>query len=227
MLGLHDYDGLLPDTSPGGLKAWTDKAVGLLDRVRAESHGLDKDGRLDAMCLETMIERMLFDVQDLRGYATRPNMYSIQLSVTPYTSREYAPLDARISAVNKHLGRVPSFLDQASRNLDKTLAQPIVDVATKQVQGVLRDLDGNATQEAGNASGPVRKEFESLKREAVTAMASFVEELSEEHSLSMDFALGRERLQKLLWVNDRINRPVEEVLAMGLQDLELNLKGLR
>src|SRR5205807_4792505 len=71
------------------------------------------------------------------------------------------------------------------------------------------------------------EEFDSLKREAVTAMASFVEELSEEHSLSMDFALGRERFQKLLWVNDRINRPVEEVLAMGLQDLESNLKALR
>jgi uncharacterized protein (DUF885 family) len=227
MLGLHDYDGLLPDISPGGLKAWTDKAVGLLDRVRAESHGLDKDGRLDALCLETMLERMLFDLQDLKGYATRPNIYSIQLSVTPYISREYAPVDARIGAVNKHLARVPGFLDQASRNLDKTLAQPIVDVATKQVQGVLRDLDGNATQEAGKASGPVREEFESLKREAVTAMASFIEELSEEHSLSMDFALGRERFQKLLWVNDRISRPVEEVLAMGLQDLELNLKALR
>src|SRR2546427_8232817 len=188
MLGLHDYDGLLPDVSPGGLKSWTDKAVGLLDRVRSERHGLDKDGPLDALCLETMLERMLFDVEDLRGYATRPNLYSMQLSVTPDISRKHAPVDARIGAVTKHLGRVPGFLDQASRNLDKTLAQPIVDVASKQVQGVLRDLDGNATQEAGKASGPVREEFKSLKREAVTAIASFIEEVSEEHSLSMDLA---------------------------------------
>src|SRR6267143_26315 len=227
VLGLHDYDGLLPYVSPGGLKSWTDKALGLLERVRGESHGLDKDGRLDTLCLETMLERMLFDVQDLKGYATRPNLYSMQLSVTPYISREYAPIDARIGAVNKHLSRVPGFLDQASRNLDKTLPQPIVDVASKQVQGVLRDLDGNAAQEAGKASGPIREEFENLKRDAVVAMASFIEELSEEHSLSMDFALGRERFQKLLWVNDRINRPVEEVLAVGLKDLESNRKGLR
>src|SRR6267143_2602003 len=183
VLGLHDYDGLLPDISPGGLKSWTDKALGLLERVRSESHGLDKDGRLDALCLETMLERMLFDVQDLKGYATRPNLYSMQLSVTPYISREYAPIDARIGAVNKHLGRVPGFLDQASRNLDKTLPQPIVDVASKQVQGVLRDLDGNAAQEAGKASGPIREELENLKRDAVVAMASFIEELSEEHSI--------------------------------------------
>ncbi len=141
--------------------------------------------------------------------------------------RTFTPVDARIGAVNKHLARVPGFLDQASRNLDGTLAQSIVDVATKQVQGVLRDLDGNATQEAGKASAAVREEFERSKREAVVEMAAFIEELSEEHSLSTDFALGRERFQKLLWVNDRINKPVEEVLAMGLQDLEQNLKALR
>src|SRR5437899_6839996 len=213
--------------SSEGLKAWTVIAMGLLYRVGRKNHGLVRDGRLDTLCIETMLERMLFDVQDLRGYATRPNIYSLQLSVTPYISREYAPVDARIGAVNKHLARVPGFLDQASRNLDETLAQSVVDVATKQVQGVLLDLDGNATQEAGKASAAVREEFESSKREAVLAMAASTEDLSEEHSLSTDFALGRERFQKLLWVNDRINKPVEEVLAMGLQDLESNLKALR
>src|SRR5207245_5938065 len=111
--------------------------------------------------METMLERMLFDVQDLRGYATRPNIYSLQLSVTPYISREYAAVDSRIEAVSLHLYKVTGFLDQASRNLDKILAQPIVDVATKQIQGVLRDLDGNATQEAEKDSAPIREEFES------------------------------------------------------------------
>src|SRR5207245_9934203 len=95
--------------------------------------------------METMLERMLFDVQDLRGYATRPNIYSLQLSVTPYISREYAAVDSRIGAVSLHLSKVPGFLDQASRNLDKTLAQPIVDVPTQQFQGGLVDWEAHAT----------------------------------------------------------------------------------
>lgn len=227
MLGLHEYDGLLPDTSPGSIEDWTKKTVELLGRVRGESHGLDKDGKFDAMCLETMLERMLFDVQDLRGYSSRATMYAMQLSVTPYLSREYAPIDTRIGAVNKHLGGIPAFLDQASSNLDKVLAEPIVEVATRQIQGVLKDLDGNSTVEASKASGPIREEFTRLKNDAAKAGADFIEELHEEHSLTMDFSLGRERFQKLLWVNDRINRPVEEVLNMGLQDLESNLKAFR
>src|SRR5437773_8046596 len=43
----------------------------------------------------------------------------------------------------------------------------------------------------------------------------------------MDFALGRGRFQKLLWVNDRINQPVEEVLELALRELEANAKALR
>ncbi len=227
MLGLHDYDGLLPDVSAASVDEWTAKTMALLDRVRNESHGFDRDGRIDALCLETLMERTLFDIKDLRVYATRPTMYALQLNVTPYVSRDYAPLDSRIGAVNRHLERVPRFLDQASRNLDKTLAAPIVNVAVRQIQGVLKDLDGNSAAEAAKASGPTRDEFVRAKGEALTAMVSFIDSLQEEHSLSMDFALGRERFQKLLWVNDRINKPVEEVLAMGLQDLESNLKALR
>src|SRR5712691_11856258 len=100
MLGLHDYDGSLPDLSPDRLKAWSAKAVGLLERMKGEFHELDKEGRQDAQNMETMLERMLFDIQDLKAYSTRPTIYSLELSATPYVSREYAPVDSRIIALN-------------------------------------------------------------------------------------------------------------------------------
>src|SRR6266702_365145 len=174
--------------------------------------------------------------QCLRGCCSRfkisarirlPTIYALQLSATPYISREYATVDARISAVNKHLRKVPEFLDKASTNLDATLADPIVEVAIKQIQGVIRDLDGDAAREAAKANVAIREEFERSKGEAVLSMVDFIEALHEEHQTSMDFALGRERFQKLLWVNDRISQPVEEVLELALRDLEANAKALR
>src|SRR5207302_8825995 len=94
--------------------------------------------------METMLERNLFEIQDLRAYSTRPTIYALQLSATPYVSREYAPVDARISAVNKHLRTIPGFLDQASRDLEGTLAVPIVEVAIIQTQGVIHEHVGDA-----------------------------------------------------------------------------------
>jgi uncharacterized protein (DUF885 family) len=227
VLGLHDYDGLLPDVSSDRLKGWVDKAVGLLQQIKNEFHELDKDGRQDAQSMETMLERMLFEIQDLRGYSTRPTIYALQLSATPYISREYAPVDARISAVNRHLRGIPKFLGHALSNLDGTLADPIVEVAIKMAQGVMRDLDGDATREAAKANIAIREEFDRAKGDAVVSMVEFIEALHEEHKTSMDFALGRERFQKLLWVSDRINQPVEEVLALGVQDLESNTNALK
>jgi len=227
MLGLHDYDGSLPDVSSDQLKRWAVKAVGLLELVKGEFHELDKEGRLDAQNMETMLERMLFEVQDLRAYSTRPTVYALQLSATPYISREYAPVDARVSAVNKHLRTIPGFLGQALKDLDPTLADPIVEVAIKMTQGVMRDLDGDAARAAAKANVAIREEFDRAKAEAVIAMVEFIDALHEERKTSMDFALGRERFQKLLWVNDRINQPVEEVLELGLRDLEANTKALR
>src|SRR5438132_12612987 len=226
MLGLHDYDGFLPDLSADRLKGWAEKAAGLLERIKDEFHELDKEGRQDAQSMETMLERTLFEIQDLRAYSTRPTMYALQLSATPYICRDYAPVDARVSARNKHLRPIPGFLDQASRDLDPTLADPIVEVAIKQIQGVIRDLDGDAAREAAKANVAIREEFERSKGEAVLAMVDFIEALHEEHKTSMDFALGRERFQKLLWVNDRIRQPVEEVLELAIRDMEANTRAL-
>src|SRR5207245_11652641 len=122
VLGLHDYDGFLPDLSAYRLKEWAEKAAGLLERIKDEFHELDNEGRQDAQSMETMLERTLFEIQDLRAYSTRPTIYALQLSAPPYVSSEYAPVDARISAVNKHLRTIAGCLDQASRDLDGTLA---------------------------------------------------------------------------------------------------------
>ncbi len=224
---MHDYDGFLPDLSPDKLKGWAEKAVGLLETIKGEFHELDKDGRADAQSMETMLERMLFEIQDLRVYSTRPTVYALQLSVTPYIARDYAPADARISAVNRHLRTIPGFLEQASIDLDGTLPDPIVEVAIKMTQGVMRDLDGDTAREAAKANIAIREEFDRAKEHAVLAMVEFIDALHEQHKTSMDFALGRERFQKLLWVNDRINQPVEEVLELAIQDLEANTKALR
>ncbi len=227
MLGLHDYDGFLPDLSKDKLKAWTDKAAGLLERIKGEFHELDKDGRVDSQSMEAMLERMLFEIQDLHVYSTRPTVYALQLSATPYVSREYAPVDTRIGAVNRHLRTIPGFLEQARLDLDRTLADPIVEVAIRMTEGVMRDLDGDAARQAATANVAIREEFGRAKADAITSMVGFIDSLHEEHKTSNDFALGREKFQKLLWVNDRISQPVEEVLELAVQDLEANRKALR
>ena len=227
MLGLHDYDGFLPDLSADKLKAWTEKAVGLLQLIKGEFHQLDVDGKQDAQSMETMIDRMLFEIQDLQAYTKRPTVYAMQLSTTPYTSREYAPVDTRIGAVNRHLRTIPGFLEQARLSLDKTLPDAIVEVAIRMTEGVMKDLDGDVARQAATANVAIREEFDRAKQDAIVSMVQFIDSLHEEHKTTSDFALGREKFQKLLWVNDRVSQPLEEVLQLAIHDLESNTRALK
>ncbi len=54
MLGLHEYDGFLPDLSADRLKEWAEKAAGLLERIKNEFHELDKEGRQDAQSMSML-----------------------------------------------------------------------------------------------------------------------------------------------------------------------------
>jgi uncharacterized protein (DUF885 family) len=222
-LGLHEYDGKLPDITRETISHWVTGAKSILDQLHAiDQTRLDHERRLDAICLENMLERIIFDIEQLRSFSSRPNAYTLQLSAVPYVSRDYAPVEQRIQALNHHLGQVPGFLDQALENLDKTLPKPILDVSIIQANGVVRDLDTQAALEATKASQKTRNEFNNAKKTAIEAIGDFVEGLKGRKSTS-DFAIGREKFQHLLLMNDKLKLGLDDVLQLAVDDLESNL----
>ena len=226
-LGLHEYDGMLPDYSISAVRRWADRAEELKEQLeRINTSSLDTRRRLDVLCLQLLLEDDLFDIRELDVHATRPFAYVAPLGVTPYISKPYAPVEARIDAVNKHLSQIPGFLDQARANLNRSLADPFVKISSMMLQGTVEELKGDASLEAAKASEQSKSEFERLRDIAVENINSFLTDLKEKFSTSKDFAMGREKFQKLLWTRDRLSMSVEEVLDLGLEDLSKNLAAL-
>ena len=223
-LGLHDYDGRLPDYSISNLKSWVEKAVELKNRLgRIETASIGSRGKLDLLCMELLLEDGLFEITELESHATRPVGYVYQLGVTPYISKEYAPVEERIQAVNRHLANIPTFLNQAEENLNRTLAEQFVKISSMMLQGTIQEFTKDASEEAAKSSYSTRDEFEKLRGVATEAINNFLTALKEKHTTNMDFAMGRAKFQKLLWASDRITETVEEVLTLGTNDLESNL----
>src|SRR2546426_11369852 len=55
-LGLHDYDGLLPDYSVSNLKSWVEKAQELKNRLgRIETLSRGSRRKLDRLCMELLL----------------------------------------------------------------------------------------------------------------------------------------------------------------------------
>ncbi len=227
-LGLHDYDGLLPQFSADAIEKWIPKAKELLEQLKqTDTKGFDKRRSLDCKLLVMLLEKALFDFQDLRIHIEDPIAYSNSLNVQTYIARDYAPAEHRARAIIKHLRTIPDFLQTARKNLSQTLSKPHIKVSIEILKGTPANFQA-AQRLLETVSAELRREFEDAQAAAVNAIQEFSRSLEEEYlpRAKEDFALGNEKLARLLWVNERIETPLKEVLEMGLRDTEKNKKEL-
>ncbi|MGA7845858.1 MAG: DUF885 domain-containing protein [Thermoplasmata archaeon] len=228
-LGLHDYDGRLPDLSPDATERWTDRANTLLRRLReVPSDGVSPSRRYDRTLLEMSLESPLFDLQDSRDYDQNPMVYLTGLSLTAYTVRAYAPLPTRIEAIHRHLSAVPAFLSIGLHRLDPEVPAPFVRLAigiARGIQSNYRDVEPVVRSSSDASWERVRE----VRDPAVAAVQAFAARLEKDWlpRATNAFALGPERYQKLLWVRERVRAPFADILAAGRADLERNQTRLR
>ncbi|MCI4350669.1 MAG: DUF885 domain-containing protein, partial [Thermoplasmata archaeon] len=129
-LGLHQYDGRLPDLSEAFTEKWLAESDRLLARLRAPRSERDGDGRaLDGQLLELLLESPRFDLVEARELERNPMSFLGTISLTPYMVREYAPLDQRVAAMARTLEAVPALLEQGRRRLGGRLPKPFLELA--------------------------------------------------------------------------------------------------
>lgn len=227
-LGLHDYDGLLPQFSSESIEKWTPKTKEIVERLKhMDSEGLDQRRTLDRELLVMLLERTLFDFQDLRIQTEDPIPYAASLNIQTYIARDYAPAEQRLKAIIRHLKAIPDFLQTARKSLSPVLPKPHIKVSIEILKGTPTNFQ-EARLLLESVPAELRDDFEEASSAAVTAIEAFSKSLVEESlpRAKEDFALGTEKLAKLLWFNERIQTPVQEVLEEGMRDTEKNKKEL-
>ena len=227
-LGLHEYDGKLPNLSRFATGRWAERADALLRRLRAFSvDALPSDRRFDRTLLELSLESPLFDLRDSRDYDLNPMLYVMGLALTPYTVRAYAPLPVRLEAVHRHLSGVPAFLAAGLDRLDPEVPVPFVRFAVAIADGLranYREVDSPAQSAGGDWVNRLRE----VRELADTALTAFIQRLESQWlpRATNSFALGPARYQKLLWVREGIRTPFTDLLTAGYADLERNKRRL-
>ena len=223
-LGLHEYDGRVADLSRAATDHWASAADDLLRQLAAvDLAPLPFSRRLDATLLQLLLESPLFDLRESRDLDRNPMAYVGQVSLTPYLIREYAPAAQRVQAMVRLLGAVPTVLDQGRQRLDAKLPEPFVRLALAMASGLPAHLD-EAEAFARRASPNLGETFHGARQDAEQSIHEFVGRMKDEYlpTATGDFALGRERFQRLLWVREGIRTPFAEILRAGRADLERN-----
>ncbi len=223
-LGLHEYDGQLPDLSADATDRWARSARERLTQLAAiRDSELPGPRRLDRRLLQLLLDGALFDLEDARELDRNPMTYLFQPDLTDYLVRNYAPVADRLGSVIQILNAVPSLLEVARHRLEPVLPRPFVTLSIQIASG-LPDLFAESSSLAATESSSVRAALADARAGAETAVRGFADWLKAERlpRANDDFALGRERFQRLLWVREGLTTPVEEVLRRGRADLARN-----
>jgi uncharacterized protein (DUF885 family) len=223
-LGLHQYDGRLPDYRREATDSWVAAADQWLARLGAVAPGeLPPARRLDHLMLRLLLEGPLFDLREGRDLERNPMSYVGPISLTPYMVREYAPRPQRVDAMVRVLEGVPALLQAATSRLEPTLPAPFVKLALAMAGGLPAHFaEAEAYARAGSASLAGR--VAAVRASAEAAVHGFVDALHSQYEprQSGDFALGPERYQRLLWVREGLTTPFAEIEAAGWADLRRN-----
>ena len=221
-LGLHQYDGIVPDLGGAATETWATGADALLVRLRRFGDDLLSDDRkVDRLLLELLLESPLFDLRESREYDRNPMMYLGAAYLTSYLVRDYAPAERRVDAMARTLERVPALLDAGRRRLHGPLPKPFVDLSLA-IGGGLPAHFAEAQEFAERAGlGDRISDARSSAEAAVTEFVGWLRDQCLPHA-TPEFALGAHRYQRLLWVREGIETPIEEIRKSGAADLARN-----
>ncbi len=223
-LGLHQYDGRLPDLARGATDGWTAGADRLLSELRAiPSDQMTEGRRLDRTLLELLLESPRFDLHESRDLDRNPMSFLGPISLTAYMVRDYAPLPTRVDAMVRLLDGVPALLDAARQRLEPVLPEPFVRLAATMAAGLSPHVQ-EAEAFARRASATLGDRLARSRAPAEAAVHDFLARLEGEwtRNATDEFALGPERYQTLLWVREGLRTPFEEIRRAGLADLRRN-----
>ena len=225
-LGLHEYDGRLPDFSPTSTEQWVQDADGLLARLaEVPADSLSPARKTDAFLLGLLLESPLFDLRAVGDLERNPMNFLGAVSLTAYLSRDYAPVPRRVEAIVRTLEQVPRLLGEGRARLRGPLPKPFLDLSLAIGGG----LPAHFT-EAEEFARPVglSAEVRAAREPAEAAVIEFLTWLREYHlpKATPDFALGPNRYQQLLFVREGIEAPFEELRRAGAVDLERNQRRL-
>jgi uncharacterized protein (DUF885 family) len=228
-LGLHRYDGEVPDLSRGSTTAWVGKARTLLQRLHElPPEELPKTRRLDRSLLELLLDGSVFDLTESRDLDRNPMAYVGQVSVTSYMVREYAPAADRVRSLIRILQGVPRLMEQGLARLDPHLPKPFLKLTEAMASGIPGHL-AEAEEFAKKAAPELVGELARARVDAAAAVEAFMGKIRTHYApqATSEFALGPEKFQRLLWVREGIRSPAEEILAAGVEDLQRNQARLR
>ncbi len=230
--GFHQHDHRLEDRSREAIDGRRRTLQKQLDRaVAIDASRLSPSERADRELIERRLRWELTDIDEVQSWRRNPGGYlgTIGASLNGLVIRDFAPLKERAKVLVSRLRETPRLLDQAKANVEEP-SRIHVETAIEQGMGLrslfLRDLPDALS---GLDDNVLLGEFEAASTDALGAVEAYVAWMKDDllPRATDEFAWGADRIGKLLRYVDFVDRPLEELVKRGREDLRAHQERLR
>jgi len=228
--GKHEFDGKLPDYSPAGLKddagwlhAQRDKFAAFTDDK------LDDKGKFQRDYALAVIDGQLFWLEDSGFPYSNPAFYTGDLSPSMYLTRPYAPLPQRMAAFVTYQEALPKAIEQIKANFKLPLPASYIDLGVNSFGGYSSFFKSNVPAIFAEVKdGALQARFKASNAVAIKATQDMADWLkAQKPQATQGFALGAEKLSKMLHATELVDMPLDQLKAAGEADLQRNLDSLK
>ena len=229
-LGLHEYDGRLPDDSPAALAsraAFLSEARAKLESFAAA--GLSETSRLERDVFVTRLRGAIFELSSRRIPWRSPLYYLGALSLINYASRDYAPVDERARAVLAVCRASGAYLATARANLEPKLPRAALGFAIQSIGGQLTFIEKDVAEAFALVTEPkLKADLAAGLSELSAELGAFRDDLKARLPQgSDDFALGAETFLHQLEETEGVKLELSTLEAVGRADLLRNQNALK
>ena len=225
--GRHEYDGQISDLSPAAIQGEVDR----LKKVIADAEGfaddkLTPEQRYERDYLVAVAKGQLFWIDPTGADQLHHNPAAYLGFVDPsvYITVPYAPKEQRLKAYVKFLQNVPRAVEQMRANIQTPMATSFIDYAKSAFGGFATYYPGDGVAAwKGVGTAEDQQALKSATDNAVKAMQDTVTWVESQRAASKpDFALGKDKFQRMLADTEMVTTPVEELERIGRADLAAN-----
>ena len=221
-MGLHEYDGKLPDASRASQEETIGKFVKWLEELKKINEDeLSVEERDSIKIGKHIMELRIFELEELRLWESNPDQPQvIGSSLLPLLKRNFAPLDRRLKSAIARIDEIPEFLESS-----KELINDPIELWVKMSRDSLKKLPGllkviEKTAEKSELEKDDREKLEEAVEGALESFDDFEDWLGKiGKEAREEFAIGPGKFKELL-EKQKLGYGVDEIMDLGKKYLE-------
>lgn len=224
-LGLHEYDGRIPEISEASLNEIITAYSEYLRRLRTiDNSRLTSEESLEYDLCEWHLQTQIFMTTQIADYRYNPMVYAFVFGqIHGYISRNYAPFEERFRSVISVIDRVPAVLREASLLLNEKLPAILCEKAEAFFRGYVESFTSELPKlmREMNVSEGLSATFNEKRDIAVKSINEFIKLIdSRSDPECRDYVLGIGKFMNMLKITDHVEIPFEELKKLGYDELK-------